>query len=282
MNKLFVSFALFLFLSTKGFSQKSMSDYSYIIVSEQFEFQDEKDKYQLNSLTKFLFNKYGFHAYFEREVPRHLNRCDGLWAEAEGTPGFIITVVEVIIRDCNGIELFRTDKGKSKIKDYKKAYYESMRKAFENIKNLNISQKEIHELYNEPMNVNEKNVSIKTPNISTPVVVAKEPEQENNANNNLFGSNDSSVENLPKAKFSTYSYNKKIFLLRKTKKGYSFYEESSESDDGLLLVGKIVLLDEEIYFTDANNNNKLDAQFDASKNLIIKRGANTEVYKLED
>ena len=36
------------------------------------------------------------------------------------------------------------------------------------------------------MNVNEKNVSIKTPNISTPVVVAKEPEQENNANNNLL------------------------------------------------------------------------------------------------
>ena len=40
-----------------------------MVISEQFEFQTEKDKYQLNSLTKFLFNKYGFHAFFNAEVP---------------------------------------------------------------------------------------------------------------------------------------------------------------------------------------------------------------------
>ncbi len=89
-----------------------------------------------------------------------------------------------------------------------------------------------------------------------------------------------SIENLPTTKFSNYSYADKTFLLRKTKEGYSFYEESSESDDGLLLIGKIVLLAKEIIFTDINDY-KLDAQFDASKNLIIKKGDDTVIYKLE-
>ena len=57
MNKLVAVIFLFMGIISKSFSQKSLSDYSYVIVSEQFEFQQEKDKYQLNSLTKFLFNK---------------------------------------------------------------------------------------------------------------------------------------------------------------------------------------------------------------------------------
>ena len=67
-----------------SYSQKSLNDYTYVVISEQFEFQNEKDKYQLNSLTKFLFNKYGFHAFFNAEVPVNVKRCDGLWVEAEG------------------------------------------------------------------------------------------------------------------------------------------------------------------------------------------------------
>lgn len=141
MNKLVLVTFLFSSIISKSFSQKSLSDYSYVIVSEQFEFQQEKDQYQLNSLIKFLFNKYGFHAYFDSEVPLNVFRCDGLWAEAEGTPGFIITKVQLVLRDCTGEEVFRTNYGKSKVKDYKKAYYESVRNAFNDIINLNITQK---------------------------------------------------------------------------------------------------------------------------------------------
>ncbi len=281
MKKFHVLVVLFLFVATNGFSQNSLSDYSYIIVPEKFDFQDEKDKYQLNSLTKFLFNKYGFHAYFNREVPRHLKRCDGLWAEVKGTPGFITTVVEVTIKDCNEIELFRSSQGKSKEKDYKKAYNESLREAFESIKKLNVSQKEIGKLNYKNTEVDDKSISNKTVNISSTAIVTIESKQNNNTNNTEFNINISSSENLPTTKFSNYSYKDKTFLLRKTKMGYSFYEESIESDDGLLLIGKIVLLNNKIILTDINNN-KFNAQFDTSKNLIIKRGATTEVYSLEN
>ena len=120
MKKCCVLIVLFLSLSTQSFSQNSLSDYSYIIVSEQFEFQDEKDKYELNSLIKFLYNKYGFHAYFKDEVPDNVRRCDGLYADVEGKPGFLITKVELVIRDCDGTEVFRSLKGKVMLKITKK------------------------------------------------------------------------------------------------------------------------------------------------------------------
>jgi len=143
MNRIFLIVIFLICYIPNSFSQKTLSDYSYVIVSEQFSFQDEKDKYELNSLTKFLFNKHGFHAYFNREVPSNVKRCDGLWADAEGSPGFIYTKLEVVLTDCNGKEVFRTAKGSSKVKDYKKAYYESMRKAFKSLESLRVNQKEI-------------------------------------------------------------------------------------------------------------------------------------------
>ena len=126
-----------------SYSQKSLNDYMYVVISEQFEFQNEKDKYQLNSLTKFLFNKYGFHAFFNAEVPVNVKRCDGLWVEAEGTPGFIFTKIQLVLSDCNGNEVYRTKFGKSKIKDYQKAYYESMREAFDEFISMDVHQKEL-------------------------------------------------------------------------------------------------------------------------------------------
>jgi len=89
MKRFYLIAFFYITITNLGFSQKSLSDYSYVVVSEQFEFQKEKDKYELNSFTKFLFNKHGFHAFFDREVPVNVNRCDGLWAEAEGGPGFV-------------------------------------------------------------------------------------------------------------------------------------------------------------------------------------------------
>ena len=61
-------------ISFSSFSQKSLSDYTYVVISEQFEFQNEKDKYQLNSLTKFLYNKYGLHAFYNAQVPLNVKR----------------------------------------------------------------------------------------------------------------------------------------------------------------------------------------------------------------
>jgi len=79
MMKNLVVFALVFCFISVGFSQESLSDYSFVVVPEKYDFVSEADKYQLNSLTKFLFNKHGFNAYFDREMP-DVRRCDGLWA----------------------------------------------------------------------------------------------------------------------------------------------------------------------------------------------------------
>ena len=71
----------FFFTSVMMFSQESINDYKYIIVPSQFEFQKSEDSYQLNSLTKFLFNKAGYIAVLSTDnFPDDLamNRCMAL------------------------------------------------------------------------------------------------------------------------------------------------------------------------------------------------------------
>ena len=278
MNKLVAVIFLFMSIISKSFSQKSLSDYSYVIVSEQFEFQQEKDKYQLNSLTKFLFNKYGFHAYFDREVPLNVFRCDGLWAEAEGTPGFIITKVQLVLRDCTGEVIYRTNYGKSKVKDYKKAYYESVRNAFNDIIKLNVNQKDIEvvdiEITSDSQNStdNTKNLSVIETSIVATTSIKKKP----------LKKDESTIEktiklNLPLNKYTNYNYMGTIFLLRKTAIGYSFYQELIDADDDLLLIGKITVKGSEINFKNEKDKT-VEVFFDESNHLIIGKGTERKTY----
>ena len=282
MNKFVLTVFLFTGVILNSYSQKSLSDYSYVIVSEQFEFQKEKDKYQLNSLTKFLFNKHGFHAFFDSEVPTTVNRCDGLWAEAEGTPGFIITKVQLVLRDCNGVEVYRTEYGHSKLKDYKKAYYECVREAFDEIIRLNVNQKEIENVGLVKTTDNQSNVQknetlpvVETTVIATAVV--------NNETTKIDKTVvvEKTVLNLPTNKYSNYSFGGKTYLLRKTSSGYTFYQELLGADDDLLLIGKISVNESKINFV-SGKSKITNAYFDASYNLIVGESKNKIEYKYEN
>ena len=236
-----------------SYSQKSLNDYTYVVISEQFEFQNEKDKYQLNSLTKFLFNKYGFHAFFNAEVPVNVKRCDGLWVEAEGTPGFIITKIQLVLSDCNGNEVYRTKFGKSKIKDYKKAYYESMREAFDEFISMDIHQ----------MEVRNNNLQLKETTLNNPVDYSL------------------AIANLPKSSYTSYTCLNKRFLLRKTTTGYTLYQEEIGANSDLLLKGKITIKDATIIFEDSKQK-KLKVEFDEFYNLTIGEGNNKVNYQYQN
>ena len=278
MNKLVAVIFLFMGIISKSFSQKSLSDYSYVIVSEQFEFQQEKDKYQLNSLTKFLFNKYGFHAYFDREVPLNVFRCDGLWAEAEGTPGFIITKVQLVLRDCTGEVIYRTNYGKSKVKDYKKAYYESVRNAFDDIIALNVMQKEI-----EGMDVTTTlDPQVILENTKSSPVIKTVTATTNSINNESLKKVEPTIEktinlNLPLNKYTNYNHMGTVFLLRKTAVGYTLYQELIDTDDDLLLIGKITVKGSVINFKNEKDKTA-EVLFDESNNLIIGSGNKRKTY----
>jgi len=262
-------FLAFFFISVvpKSFSQLNLNDFSFVIVPEQFEFLNEKDKYQLNSISKFLYNKHGFHAYFSQEAP-NTRRCDGLYADLLKIPSVFKTKFVIVLKDCNGFEVYRSLEGVSKFKEFKKAYQDAMRNAFANFENMNVRQKDIIE-YTEDSGSKPSTIEIQQPK-SKQVSDSSEMEVVSESTGNSM---------LPQPKFSSYTYNDKTYLLRKTSEGYSLYEETTNSNDGLLLKGKIeVVTESKIYFTDVSEN-IFKASFDSSENLSIQQGDTSEVYK---
>ena len=121
------------------FAQKNINSYKYILVPKQFEFQKTADQYQLNSLTKFLFEKSGFTVLFTDEnFPADLatNSCLGLKAKVNNDSGMFSTKMNLELTDCYNQVVFSTKDGKSKEKDYKTAFHEALRMAFADIENL--------------------------------------------------------------------------------------------------------------------------------------------------
>ncbi|GGG25506.1 hypothetical protein GCM10011344_27700 [Dokdonia pacifica] len=152
--------ALLLLIQFSSFSQ-NVNDYQYVIIPEKYDFAKSIDEYQLNSLTQFLFNKYGFDSYRARdEKPLGLKNgsCSALYADVESDSNFIVARLKVILKDCDGKVIFITEQGKSKDKDFKRAYHEALRKAF-------ISLEELKYVYNGTTHDNTTTQVEETPEI---------------------------------------------------------------------------------------------------------------------
>ena len=129
----------FVLISIYGNAQKNINDYKYIIIPKAFEFSKSDDQYQLNSLTKFLFNKYGYKAYAIDELSEDLkkDRCLALTADVSNDEGGMFkTKLEIILKDCYNEEVMRSKIGESRIKEFKKAYHEALRDAFKTFQDL--------------------------------------------------------------------------------------------------------------------------------------------------
>ncbi len=130
--------ALLLLIHFSSFAQ-SVNDYQYVIIPEKYDFAKNIDEYQLNSLTQFLFNKYGFDSYRVRdEKPLGLTNgsCKALYADVESTSNYIVSRLKVVLKDCKGEIIYISEQGKSKHKDFKKSYHEALRNAFISIDEL--------------------------------------------------------------------------------------------------------------------------------------------------
>lgn len=116
-----------------SYSQEDINHYKYIIIPTKYDFLKEADQYQLNSLTKFLFNKYGYKAYFNNEnLPSDLqnNRCLALFAEVEEDKSLFKTKLKINLKDCNSRLVMSSVVGQSREKEFKKAYNFALRDAF--------------------------------------------------------------------------------------------------------------------------------------------------------
>jgi len=117
-----------------------INKYKYLILPEKFDFLSEANKYNLNTLAKGVFVKQGFTVFMSNEkLPDEvaLDKCKALYGNVESNGGMLATVVDFVIKDCTGTVLYTSEKGKSKIKDFQKAYYEAMREAAASMASLN-------------------------------------------------------------------------------------------------------------------------------------------------
>ena len=130
---------LFLMTMSVFSQQKIISDYKYIIVLYRFDFLKTSDQYQTSSLTKFLLQKKGFTVFLSTDkFPQDLlqNRCLALTARVSDASGILTVKNKIELNDCYGRLLYSSQFGKSKEKDYKKAYHEAIRKAYASMTDL--------------------------------------------------------------------------------------------------------------------------------------------------
>lgn len=139
MKTKFLAIAILCFIGSSVYAQTNINNYKYVIVPDKYDFLKEKDQYQLNSLTHFLFNKYGFHAVLEgSDYPQDLmsNRCLALVSDVVKGAGMFKTKLNIVLKDCNSTVVFTSKEGESREKDFKTSYNLALRDAFKSIETL--------------------------------------------------------------------------------------------------------------------------------------------------
>jgi hypothetical protein len=125
---------LLLFVASFSFSQ-SVNNYKAVIIPLKYEFQKSENQYRLQTLTKLDLNKAGFQAFYANEsVPLDLKeRCSLLYVDVINESSILVTKIRVIFKDCYGTEIFKSEIGRSKEKEYQLSYSEALNEAFNSV-----------------------------------------------------------------------------------------------------------------------------------------------------
>tara|TARA_R100000935_G_C2833363_1_gene166528 strand:- start:1755 stop:2573 length:819 start_codon:yes stop_codon:yes gene_type:complete len=252
---------------------QNLNSYKYISIPEKFDFLKESNQYQMNDLSKFLFEKYGFTVFMDggsKPLDLSLNPCNVLYATILDDSGLFETKLQLVLRNCENQEVFVSKIGSSREKDYKTAYQQALRDAFSSFDTINYS-------YNEN---SEKNIPLKTivnapkPSVEKvveEVVVTAIPTKSNSTQSEVSGS-----------KTMYVSGNLEVYLLRSDYGFQVFQKEMEEPFAKLIKTGSATHF---IYSTLDNNG---IAFFDANGNLNVETLVNNEnstslkIYKLKN
>lgn len=137
MKKLFSALLFLTVLSATAQTipnpQETINNYKFVIVPAKFSFLKEADEYQLNMFTKMYFEKYGFKVFYDSDLlpPEAAgDNCNKLFADLIADTNMFVTKLTVTLRDCANNEVFRSDKGVSRDKNYRTSYRQALREAF--------------------------------------------------------------------------------------------------------------------------------------------------------
>lgn len=208
----------FVFVSFMCFSQ-SISNYKAVIIPLKYDFLKTENQYRLATITKFNLQKAGFVAFYANEsLPSEFaEKCSVLSVDVQKINAFLITKLMVVFKDCYGKVIYQSEIGKSKEKDYEKAYTAALNEAFQSIYALNYK-------YEGKMDV--KSVAVTTSPISVPQTA--EVKKESNEQEMLYAQPTSTgyqlVDNTPKV----------VFKLNKTSSP-TFFTASKGSIQGVFI-----------------------------------------------
>ncbi len=135
-----IPIVIFINFLTSLDAQTDLNQYKYVSVPDRFDFLKTNDQYQMNSLTQFLLTKKGFTVLESIEnYPSDLaaNSCLLLDVNVEKIKGFLKTKLEVQFINCKKEVVFKSAIGTSKEKDFKIAYHQAIRAAFDSMEVLN-------------------------------------------------------------------------------------------------------------------------------------------------
>ncbi len=266
-----IKLLLFFLLGSLGtVSAQSLNDYKYVQVPVKYEFLSEENEYQLNALTAFLFEKYGFQVIYKEEVPENVDFCKVLSAKVVDDSGLFTTKLQVELENCKGETVFFTGFGESREKKYKTAYHEALREAFKSFENVNYA-------YSGKEGAVEK---VKVEEVKE-VVSSEEPAAEKLIAEKALPS---VVEAEKPKDITTFRNGTTDYTLKKTPSGFVLYKGQEESKEFATLL-KSGGGTNYIYSSNLIQGN---AYFDPSGNLVVEyvdaaTGQLVSVqYKLQD
>jgi len=202
----YIVLSVILFGSFAGQAQINLNKYKYVVVPKKFEDFKRENQHQANTLVKHLFTKNGFTTIWEDELPADLanNQCKALFVELGTKSSMFSTKTAVVLRDCNRQDVFTSIEGKSKQKDYRKAYAEAIAEAMQSFEGLDYVY-EGDDQSTEPVTVSFKNdVKQLSENQKTNASAKKQNEkivvQEATTENQTYKSREPVASNYRKAK----------------------------------------------------------------------------------
>ena len=133
---------ILLMISFVGIAQ-NLNEYKYAILPSKFAFSKEENAHNLNTLSKMYLQKYGFETYFHNEAAPDefiLSYCNKIFVDVTENSTIFITKLKITIKDCKGNILATSEQGTSKEKEYRVAYNEALRMAFDNFSILKTHQ----------------------------------------------------------------------------------------------------------------------------------------------
>ena len=226
------------------FSQ-DLKDFKYIIVPESYEILGKTNQYQLNALTKFLFEKNGFQTIMKTETwPEDLqqNPCLGVSPILVEDSGLFVTKMHIELQDCEGMTVYKTREGKSKEKEFQAAYQESFRDAFQDLADLQYEYKSNSGIAESVKKSSEISSVMEDKNITSEAKSEVVSESESDFADEVVATKKNDLpagsevdENLTSLENSLWIYGDAVFELRAYNSNYALYQRNAPEPIALLL-----------------------------------------------